>query len=196
MKKYETKKSNVLLWLALAIFLFETLVIVGYYWLFGGYFGVASLTISRFVGLGLASALGFGIGNTLIVILLLYYLSTHARIKYWLWHLLMVGFTGCLMALSIFPHLANDFAVARVHQIFAAIMFVVMALVGIVSLIIAQHKSAIILATLFVTFSIYFILSYISRPDYFTQNILFFETSYILAFFGLTICANSKQSQQ
>ncbi len=196
MKKYETKKSNVLLWLALAIFLFETLVIVGYYWLFGGYFGVASLTISRFVGLGLASALDFGIGNTLIVILLLYYLSTHARIKYWLWHLLMVGFTGCLMALSIFPHLANDFAVARVHQIFAAIMFVVMALAGIVSLIIAQHKSAIILATLFVTFSIYFILSYISRPDYFTQNILFFETSYILAFFGLTICANSKKSQQ
>lgn len=196
MKEYGIKKSNVLLWLALAIFSVETLTIVGYYWLFGGYFGVASLTISRFVGMGLASALGFGAGNALIVILLLYYLSTRARVKYWLWHLLMVGFTGCLVALSIFPHLANDSAVARVHQVFAAIMFVIMALVGIVSLVIARHKSVITLATLFVTFSIYFILSYILRPDYFTQNILYFETSYILAFFGLTICVNSKKSQQ
>ncbi len=196
MEKYEIRKSNILLWLTLAIFSLETLVIVGYYWLFGGYFGVASLTISRFVGLNPASVVGFGVGNTLIVILLLYYLSTHARIKHWLWHLLMIGFTGCLMVLSIFPHLANNVAVAQVHQIFAAIMFVIMALIGIISLMMAQRKTVIIYATLFATFSIYFILSYILQPDYFTQNILWFEANYILAFFGLTICLNSEKSQQ
>lgn len=192
MMAYEIRKTNTLLWIIISIFTAEVLGIVGYYWIGGGHFGDASLTISKYVGLNLWSALVFGFGNTLITILMLYYLSTNARIKNTLWHLLMVGFIGCFVILSIFPHLPDGSAVAQVHQIFAAIMFTVMSLVGIITLIISKQKFTIILTTLFVAFSIYFILSYIFRPDYFMQNILWLEATYLYAFFAILVSANNK----
>ncbi len=192
MKKIETCKSSLLLWLSLLIFTFETVGIITYYWL-NGYSGVTNLTISKFVGLNLWSSLIFGAGNALIVILMLYYLSAHARIKNSLWHLLMVLYLASFVALSIFPHVPEPGTLSEIHQFFSAIMFILMFLLGVLSLIIAKHKSSTIIATLFTTFSVYFIISYILRPDYFMGNILWFESAYIYAFFALLISSNSKK---
>ena len=192
MKKIETCKSSLLLWLSLLIFTFETVGIITYYWL-NGYSGVTNLTISKFVGLNLWSSLIFGAGNALIVILMLYYLSAHARIKNSLWHLLMVLYLASFVALSIFPHVPEPGTLSEIHQFFSAAMFILMLLLGVLSLIIAKHKSGTIIATLFTTFSVYFIISYILRPDYFMGNILWFESAYIYAFFALLISSNSKK---
>ncbi len=193
MKTYVQRKTNALLWVIISIFTAEVFGIVGYYWLAGGHFGDASLTISKFVGLNLWSSIVFGLGNTFITILMLYYLSTHARITNTLWHLLMIGFVGCFIILSIFPHLPDGSMVAQIHQLFAAVMFCLMALVGILSLALSKQKTTTILSTLFVTFSIYFILSYIFKPDYFVQNILWLESAYLYSFFVILISSNNKQ---
>ena len=192
MKYIEPRKTNLLLWLSLLIFTLEAAGIVGYYWLSGGYFGDSSLTISRFVGLDTWSSLVFAGCNTIIVILMLYYMTTNVRVKNFAWRFLMVAYIASFVALSIFPHSVNGGTVAEIHQFFSAAMFLLMFLLGMTSLIIAKNKASTIIGTLFTTFSIFFIVCYIIRPDFFMQNILWFETEYIYAFFAAIISSNNK----
>ena len=51
------------------IFAFSQLIILGYYWIFEGYAGNFTLTISAYVGLRLWTSIFFAICNLIIVIL-------------------------------------------------------------------------------------------------------------------------------
>ena len=190
MRKIEERKTNSLLWITVAIFTLEVLGIVGYYWLHDGYNGVTSLTISKFVGLNLWSCLTFGSINAIVAILMLYYLCTNASVKNVLWHVLCLAFLGFFVALSIFPHLPDGGTVAEIHQFFAVAMFIVMLLIGLLSLAISRQKAAIIICTLFAAYSIYFIISYAIKANYFMSNILWFESAYLYAFFAVLLSIN------
>lgn len=181
------KRHNSLLLISILIFILEYVGLVGWYWLFDGRAGDASLTISRYVGLNWWSSLIFCGGNLAIIIMLVYHLLTRSKSRGFLWRMLMYVFVIAFMALSISPHVPNESMPATIHKFFAGVMFVTMALTGAVTLARTRCKSTLIYALLFVIFSIYFCISDVLRVPYFMDIIFWLESAYIFAFFGLLL---------
>lgn len=179
------KKPNKLLLISFVIFIIEYVGLIGWYWFFDGRAGDASLTISRYVGLNWWSSLIFCACNLAIVVLIVNYLLAYTRERGWLWRKLMYIFVIAFMALSISPHLPDESMPADIHRFFAGVMFVAMALIGLLSMMKAQRKTTAIFTLLFTAFSIYFCISDVLRVPYFMDLIFWFESAYIFAFFGI-----------
>lgn len=193
MKQVEHKHSNKLLWISTAIFAVEYLAIIGYNWLLGGHLGDASLTISRFVGLNIWSIAIFCILNIAICILVVCHLVANTGSKSFVWRFLMYGFVIAFMALSISPHLQDEGISSDIHKFFAGTMFVIMALVGILTMATTKKRWLLVFGTLFVIYGIFFIVCDLMRVDFFMNNILWFESAYLFAFFGLLLGSSREE---
>lgn len=114
------------------IFAFSQFIILGYNWLFKGYAGDLTITISRYVGLNLWTSILFAICNfAIITIMFRYYLSLR-KSRSMLWFILCCLQVAGFFVLSIFPH--NTFItnqnlrdiVNNIHIIAARTMFISM----------------------------------------------------------------------
>ena len=181
------KPNKKLLIFSLLIFILEFIGLVGWYWLFDGRAGDATLTISRYVGLNWWSSIVFCLCNLAIASMLIYYLVEHAKQRGFLWRFLMYAFVISFMALSISPHVPDESMPAKIHCFFAGVMFVTMALIGILTFVKSQHIATTIYAIVFTAFSVYFCFSDVLRIPEFMNLIFWFESAYIFAFFGLLI---------
>ncbi len=180
------RKINLFL-IALIIFLVEYLGICGFWWIFGGYMGDASLTISRYVGLHPATCAIFCVCNLAITILVIWHLITACAKRGFLWRFLMYIFIGAFLALSICPHVPTEGMGSTVHRAFAGTMFVVMALIGLWTLFATQRKALLVYAMSFLIYAVFFCICDAARVEWFMNGIFWFESAYIFAFFGLTL---------
>lgn len=184
----ETKPRKINLFLiALIIFLLEYLGICGYWWVFGGHMGDASLTISRYVGLAPATCAIFFACNLVITVLVVWHLIFACAKRGFLWRFLMYVFVGAFLGLSVSPHLPDGGMSSTIHMAFAGTMFVVMALVGLYTLAATQRKALMVYAMAFLIFAVFFIICDAARVDWFMRGIFWYESAYIFAFFGLTL---------
>lgn len=181
------KPSKKLLIISLIIFALEFFGLVGWYWIFGGHAGDATLTISRYVGLNWWSSFIFCACNMAIIAMLVYYLVIQAKHRGLLWRMLMYVFVIAFMALSISPHVPDESMPAKIHCFFAGVMFIAMALIGILTVVRGKNIGTIIYAILFTIFSVYFCFSDVLRVPYFMDGIFWFESAYLYAFFGLLL---------
>jgi len=182
----EKPRKNLFL-IALLIFLVEYLGICGYWWIFGGHMGDASLTISRYVGLSPLTCAIFLACNLAISVLVICHLIFASNKRGFLWRFLMYIFVGAFLALSISPHLPDEGMSSTIHRGFAGVMFVVMALIGLYTLFATQRKALMCYAMLFLIFAVFFIICDAARVDWFMNGIFWYESAYIFAFFGLTL---------
>ena len=187
------KKRKNLLLISLLIFIAEYVGLIGWYWLFDGRAGDASLTISRYVGLNWWSSLIFCAGNMAIVVLIVNYLLTRAKNRGFLWRMLMYVFVIAFMALSISPHVPDESMPAIIHKFFAGVMFVDIALISLLSIAKAENKFTTCFALLFTAYSVYFCISDVLRVPYFMNLILWFESEYIFAFFALLLVSEPRE---
>ena len=190
----DLKKPNIGLAAAPVIFAFSQIIIIGYYWLFGGYFWDLTLTISRYVGLQLWSSVLFAVCNFVIAGLLFRY-YIHVR-KYFspIWFVLglieVIGFIG----LSIFPHV--NFVSPEIKEIFvnahigfARTMFVAMFCMGLERLRIARLKDDVATkATIaFLLYGVIYITGYSTKWNTMWDTMFIWETGYIYAFMAMLI---------
>ena len=187
------KRSNLLLWMSLLLFGLSCLVIVGYNWLFGGYFGNSSLTISIYVGLQIWSILLFCVINIGIAIMLLNYILTHAYIRSFLWRLLMIAFIAAFIGLSVAAKTPENDMMTATHQFFSHSLFFIIALISLYTVLIAKDKLSRLMAILLVCYSVFFITCYLLRADFLMNGILWYESAFIFAFFMLVIVSNRLQ---
>ena len=155
-----------LIWAALSIFTLEILIIIGCYWLFYGYAGNFSLTISRYVGLSSWSSLAFLVG--------VYAIS--------------------LLALSLCPHAPDGGQVTSIHRFFAAAMFISLCLLGLISADIAKGKLVRTYCIAFVLYGFHFIIAYVNHLPYLMGNILIWETAFVYGGFAILLLPNQQKS--
>ncbi len=189
----DIKQSKKLLWVSALVFLAEFLGIIGWYWIFGGHAGDATLTISRYVGLNLWSTLVFCACNMAIVVMLVYYLLTQASKRGFLWRFLMYAFALAFMALSISPHVPDESMPATIHRFFAGAMFIIISLIGILTLTKATRKVTLVYSLLFTIYAMFFLICDVLRVDFFMNSIFWYESAYIFAFFGLILCPEKRK---
>ena len=182
----EKPRKN-LFFIALLIFIAEFLGIMGYYWILDGRAGDASLTISRYVGLNPWSCAVFLVCNLAISILVVYHLITACAKRGVIWRFLMYVFAMAFLALSVSPHLPDEGMSSTIHRCFAGVMFVDMALVGVVTMARAERKFMMLYSMLFVIYAIFFCVCDVMRMQWFLDGIFWYESAYIFAFFGLTL---------
>ena len=184
------KRSNKLLWIALLVFGLSCLIIIGYYWLLGGYFANSSLTISIFVGLQLWSVLLFCAVNIVIAIMILSYILTHAKIRSFLWRFLMIAFVIAYIGLSVSAKTPDNEMMTATHQFFSHSLFLIISLITLYTILVAKDKLTRLVATIIACYAVFFITSYLSRADYLMNGILWYESAFIVAFFVLVITSN------
>ncbi len=197
MRKFKLKnvlKPNLGLAVAPAVFAFSQIIILGYYWIFKGYFGDLTLTISRYVGLELWSSIFFCVCNVVITTFLLrYFISARknfSRIWFFFSIIEAIGFIG----LSFFPHVnfvepEVKTIFVNIHIGFARTMFISMFLMAIERLRIAALKDNLSTkATLaFLAYGIIYITGYTAKWDALWNTMLIWETGYIYAFMAMLI---------
>lgn len=186
MENVEKPRKN-LFFIATLIFIAEFLGIIGYYWIFGGRTGDASLTISRYVGLSPWSCAIFCICNLAISVLVVCHLITASAKRGAIWRLPMYVFAMAFLALSISPHLPDEGTSSAIHRFFAGVMFVDMALIGAITITRSERKALTLYSLLFVIYAIFFCLCDVLRLGFFMDGIFWYESAYIFAFFGLTL---------
>ena len=187
------KRSNILLWISLLLFALTCLIIIGCYWLFGGYSGNSSLTISIYVGLQLWSILVFCTVNIVIAIMLLNYILTNAKIRSFCWRALMIAFTIAYIGLSVAAKTPNNDMMVATHQFFSHSLFVIISLIALYTVLTAKDKLTRLIAILVVCYAVFFITCYLLKADFFMGGILWYESSFILSFFILIIVSNRLQ---
>lgn len=193
-------KPSIGLAAAPVVFAFSQIVILGYYWIVGGYCGDLSLSISRYVGLGLWSSILFCVCNIVIAVFLLrYFISVRKRFSViWFGLSLMevIGFVG----LSFFPHINFGTEEVRtifvnMHLVFARMMFVAMFCMAIERLRVAALKDNIATkATLaFLAYGLIYITGYTARWNILEGSMLIWETGYIYVFMAMLILTRRNQ---
>jgi len=183
----ETKARKNLLLIAWLIFIAEFLGIIGYYWLFDGYSGEASLTISRYVGLNPVTSIVFCICNLAIIVLMAYHLMTRSKAQGFIWRFLTYCFIAAFMAVSICPHTPDGGTSSDIHQFFAGIMFVIMALTSLLNIFSssAKNKARLIYAVTFTIYALFFIVCDLFKVQWFMNGIFWYETAYLFGYFSL-----------
>ncbi len=181
------------------IFALSQIIILGYYWFFGGYAGNLNLTISKYVGLELWSSIFFAVCNLFIVILMLrYYLVTWKKLSV-IWLILSLIQTIGFIGLSICPH--NTFMdegareiVNNVHIFMARIMFLAMFGMMLERLRLHGLKNSISTKAClaFLGYSLIYIISYASGWHVLWDMVLIWESGYIYAFMGTLILARPR----
>ncbi|MBR2658541.1 hypothetical protein IKD57_01425 [Candidatus Saccharibacteria bacterium] len=208
------KSPALALGLAPLLFGLSQIVILGYNWIFKGYAGNLSLTVSRYVGLNLWTSILFAIFNTAITIIMFRYYLSLRKSRSTLWFIL-----GCLeslsfLALSFFPH--NTFIedpglrelVCQIHVKSAHVMFVSMFGMAIETfrlsrpnhlkllqnlpllkspkrLLIPKNVAPICIA--FIAYGVFYFTVYLINWTAITNHILILESGYIYAFMAFLI---------
>lgn len=191
MKKIVEKRSNKLLWISLAVFTLTYLVIIGYHWLFNGHFGDATYTISMYVGLAPWSSLLFCVTNLAIAVMLIVYILTQAKMRGFLWRLMMFAFVICFIGLSIAPRVPFEGdTVIEIHHFFSYSMFVIIALLAFYTAAAVKDKFARTVATLIVAYAAFFIVGYLLNAAFLDAGIFWYESAVVFAFFALVISSN------
>ena len=195
LKKYLKPQYGIAI--APLVFAFSQVIILGYNWIFGGYFGNISLTVSKYVGLDVWSSVLFAICNFVIGFLMVrYYLYAYKGLsKLWLvlGFIQLFGFIG----LSIFPHTAflvgdiEEFVV-NLHIMLARIMFFAMFGMALERLRIAcnrdnRNKFAAKICLAFLVYGIIYVFGYFIKDSFLWHIMLLWETGYIYAFMGMLI---------
>lgn len=195
LKKYLKPQYGIAI--APLVFAFSQVIILGYNWIFGGYFGNISLTVSKYVGLDVWSSVLFAICNFVIGFLMVrYYLYAYKSLsKLWLvlGFIQLFGFIG----LSIFPHVAfltgdiKEFVV-NLHIMLARIMFFAMFGMALERLRIAcgrdnRNKFAAKICLAFLVYGIIYVFGYFIKDSFLWHIMLLWETGYIYAFMGMLI---------
>ena len=184
------KRSNKLLWISLLLFGIGYLTIIGYYWLFGGYFGNSHFTISIFVGLQTWSVLLFCALNIIIATMLIVYIATQAKIRNFLWCFLMYLFVVAYVGLSLAAKIPDNTISTDIHQFFSKSLFVIITLITILTIFITNNKLTKVLAISIAIYGIFFIICYVLKAGFFMDGILWHESAFIFVFFALTISSN------
>ena len=208
------KSPALALGLAPLLFGLSQIVILGYNWIFKGYAGNLSLTISRYVGLNLWTSVLFAIFNTAITIIMFRYYLSLRKSRSTLWFIL-----GCLeslsfLALSFFPH--NTFIenpdlrelINQIHVKSAHIMFISMFGMAIETirlsrpnhlktlqnlpllkspkrLLIPKNVARICIA--FILYGTFYFTAYLADWPAIKSRILILESGYIYAFMAFLI---------
>lgn len=172
------------------LFVLGYLTIIGYYWIFGGYFGNSSLTISIFVGLRPWSIVLFCAINIIVACLLVVYIKTQAKLDNRLWRFLMFAFIIAYVGLSIAAKTPDNTISTDLHHFFSKSLFLIITFSTILTIIIAEDSLTRFLASILSAYGIFFVVSYVLKSEIFMNNILWHESAYIYAFFALTLVAN------
>lgn len=192
-------KPSIGLAMAPAIFAFSQIIILGYYWIFEGYFGNLSLTISRYVGLELWSSIFFCVCNFFIATLLLrYFISVRKKFSA-IWFVLslieVIGFVG----LSVFPHIEFGEPGIReifvnTHIFFARTMFIAMFCMGLERFRLATRRDNFSMtATLaFIAYGLVYITGYSIKWPALWNTMLIWETGYIYVFMAMLVLTRRK----
>lgn len=180
-----------LLWVAFAIFTINTFAIIGYYWLFGGYLGNISLTVSRYVGLETWSAVAFLIGNLATIALLVFY-ATNLQIKKLSWHLLVGTFTISFLSLSLCPHLPTGDQIIAIHRFFASTLFISLCFLAAVTTGLTKNRLARLFCFIYILYGFHFIIAYANHLSYLMDSILIWETLFIYGGYVLYLLPEAK----
>lgn len=175
-----------LLWLAIAIFTTEIIGIIGYYWLFKGYAGDISLTISRYVGLSPITSILFLIGNAAVSIITIIYMvnSKHRKFS---WRFGYGMLSICLLMLSICPRLPENDQIIYIHRFFAAGMFLSLVLISYSIADLAKNKLARTFCHLYILYGFHFLIARLNNLPYLMNAILIWETAFIYGGFIIMI---------
>lgn len=177
-----------LLWIAGLIFTVELFGIVGYYWIFQGYAGNTTLTISRYVGLSPISILVFLVCNLAIITCIVLYMF-NSGIKKTFWRFLIYIYAVCFLALSICPHVQEGGQIVFIHKFFAAGVFMSLLLEAIITVGMTENKLARAFLFAFIIYAVCVSMGEINDLAYHNANVLIFESLYIYGGFITLLCA-------
>ncbi len=159
-------------------------------------------SISRYMGLETWSAVLFGVGSVLALILMLYYLYEMGeslkmpRVYFWLVILMAVGLVGllaCPVGYFDLPGTAyGSSAPSRIHEICSRMMFMAMLLaeVMVATIGLADRRTRVMSAA-FVMYGLLCIFGYFSKGAWFLNALLLFEGMYLLGF--MVVCLVSRR---
>lgn len=190
---------------AIGIFLFTALMGIILNSTVMGYGFHAEYSISRYVGLETWSAILFGLGNVVTMVLLLYYLYEMGenlkmpRIYFWLVVLMAAGLIGLLSCpvgyfdLPGAPYASS--APSKVHEIGSRLMFLAMLVSEMIVLSSGLiDKRTRIFSVVFVIYGLICVFGYLTKATWFLNALVFFEMMYLLSF--MVICLVSRRKVQ
>lgn len=195
------------------LFALSQLIILGYNWIYQGYAGNLSLTVSRYVGLNLWTSILFLIFNLVIITIMFRYYLALRKQRSALWFIFgCVQVTGFLL-LSIFPH--NIFmegtlreVTINIHEYSARAMFIAMFGMALETLRLsypnhlkflqnlpllkspkklAFPKATAPVCLFFFIYGIIYAISYTTRWAPIWSHVLVLETGYIYAFMAFLL---------
>ena len=180
-----------LLWAAFVIFTINICATIGYYWLFGGYLGNISLTVSRYVGLEPWSAATFLACNLAVIALLVFY-TTSLQVKRLSWHLLVCTFAISFLALSLCPHRPTGDQIITIHRFFASVLFISLCCIATVTTSLTSNRLARLFCFIYMFYGFHFIIAYANHLPYLMDNILIWETLFIYGGYVLYLLPEAK----
>ena len=184
------KMNKKLIHAATGVFLAtEVLVIVLYTFAFGRGFNL-NWSISRYMGTDYWSAILFALSNFLVVFLVLKYLlqvrKVHKLSLFWL--VLVIAMVVAYVGLSICPIGLFDPSwghfgiVSTLHHTFSQTLFAIMAMVALgTMLVIKRGKIFIAFGIALIVYMVGSTYCYKASIGFFIDNVLIFESAYILA---------------
>lgn len=160
-------------------------------------------SISHYVGLEIWSAIVFTLGNIFVTIFMGYYLWKLGlawkmpRVFYWL----IVVLAATLLGLSVCPSGMFDVGesisiITWVHILTSRGMFIAMMLIA-AMIVICRHanRSAHLVNVIYLMYAVVCIVGFMTESPWFAQNVMLFETLYIVAFMtALAFCDDKRES--
>lgn len=167
----------------------EVLVVLLYAFVFGRGFHL-NWSISRYMGTDYWSAILFALTNFIVVYLVLRYLlqvrRVHGLSAFWL--VLVIAMVVAYIGLSICPiglfdpYWGHFGIVSTLHHTFSQTLFAIMAMVALgTMLVIKKGKLFIAFGVALIVYMIGSIYCYKASVGFFVDNVLLFESGYILA---------------
>ncbi|MDO4760084.1 MAG: hypothetical protein Q4A33_02150 [Candidatus Saccharibacteria bacterium] len=183
------KMNKKFIHIATGVFTLNVIVVLALYLVFERGFNL-NWTISRYMGTSVWSAILFGLTNLIVIFCVLKYLLRIQKL-YKLssfWGTLVIAMIITYLGLSICPvglfdPTWGEFGiVSRMHHFFSYTMFVIMAVIVLDTLIeVRRGKSFVIFGASLILYMIGCIFCYKYGTSFFMNNILLFESGYILA---------------
>ena len=184
------KLNKKLIHIATGVFLVtEVLVVALYVFVFGRGFNL-NWSISRYMGTDYWSAILFALSNFIVVFLVLKYLlqvrKVHKLSAFWL--VLVIAMVVAYVGLSICPiglfdpYWGHFGVVSTIHHTCAQTLFAIMAMVALgTMLVIKKGKLFIAFGVALIVYMIGSTYCYKASVGFFIDNVLIFESAYILA---------------
>lgn len=173
---------------AASVYLISVAIIIGYYWLFGGYFGKCNYSFSQYAAMNYWSSAVFLVCNLIIVAFLISLIRANRNQPFY-WYIVMSAIVIGLIGLSFCPDGLFD-AYEKIHwttyahKTFAGITFtgiVIATLLALKNNWKEIKKAFPITVYLICTFA--FMITFALSITYSTSYVLVWEVLYLLAFY-------------